>query len=164
MKNLVSVGGPLSSSEVALRVVGPDLNPEEITRLLNCAPSYSHRNGDIQIGKHTGTKVVKKSGLWRVNFEKKMPAELDTKIQYLLGSVTDDILVWNNLAGRFSIDMFCGLFLNRTNEGCNISPKTLLELGKRGIELSLDIYAPDFDQDLDERMNVARQAKNKPTH
>ena len=43
---------------------------------------------------------------------------------------------------KFEIDLFCGAFMQETSEGFEISAKTLLALGLRGIEFQLCIYAP----------------------
>ena len=50
--------------------------------------------------------------------------------------------MWNELASKYDIDLFCGLFMEKGNEGMEISPKTLQALGERNILLGLDIYDP----------------------
>ena len=47
---------------------------------------------------------------------------------------------------RYDVDLFCGLFMREGNEGLAISSKYLAELGARGIEIGLDIYAGDDDE------------------
>jgi hypothetical protein len=44
-----------------------------------------------------------------------------------------------SLSRSFRIDLFCGLFMARANEGLSLSPATLVALGRREIELSFDI-------------------------
>jgi len=44
------------------------------------------------------------------------------------------------------MDVYCGWFMDKANEGLGISATTLRELGVRGIELSLDIYSGDGDK------------------
>jgi hypothetical protein len=44
------------------------------------------------------------------------------------------------LESKYRIDLFCGLFMEGTNEGLQISPETLHALGERGISLGLDMY------------------------
>ncbi|MDX2111920.1 MAG: hypothetical protein SFY80_16955 [Verrucomicrobiota bacterium] len=51
--------------------------------------------------------------------------------------------VWEHLAKYYSLDLFCGLFLDRNNRGLTLSPKTLKAIGERGIELGFDIYGPE---------------------
>jgi len=64
------------------------------------------------------------------------------QVKELLGKLTNDLSVWADIAQRFKIDLFVGLFMDVTNEGVLISPHTMTLLGQRGIELDLDIYAP----------------------
>jgi hypothetical protein len=60
--------------------------------------------------------------------------------------MTVDIGVWQGIAKRYHIDLFCGLFMADTNEGLTISSQSLAALGARGIEMGLDIYAGDDEQ------------------
>jgi hypothetical protein len=61
----------------------------------------------------------------------------------LLSKLTDDFNVWASIAERYKLDLFCGLFMQGSNEGLSISPKSLAALGLRQIELGLDIYGGD---------------------
>lgn len=69
------------------------------------------------------------------------PECLDQQVDELLGQLTPDIATWQALCKRFSVDLFCGLFMGSENEGLTISPASLAALGRRGIEVSLDVYA-----------------------
>ncbi len=59
--------------------------------------------------------------------------------------LTNDLAVWKDLSARFNIDLFCGWFMGNSNEGAIVSATTLQRLGERGIELAVDIYAPEAD-------------------
>ena len=48
--------------------------------------------------------------------------------------------MWRALVARYDVDLFCGWFLENSNEGVSLSPSSLLALGERGIELDVDIY------------------------
>jgi hypothetical protein len=61
----------------------------------------------------------------------------------ILAGMTNDLAVWQRLTSVYQADVFCGLFLEQKNQGISVSPQTLQLLGERGIELGLDIYAPD---------------------
>ncbi len=67
-----------------------------------------------------------------------------------MAKMTDDFMVWQALTSSYDVDMFCGAFMQSTNDGLSISPKTMLALGSRGIEFDLDIYGPDDDSDGDD--------------
>ncbi len=72
------------------------------------------------------------------------PEHLEAQIFEILDQLTGDPAIWKSLA-RFRPDLFCGLFMGSSNDGVSLSPKVLLALGKRGIELGLDIYDADED-------------------
>lgn len=132
----------LHSSVASLRVKGDTLNPDEITRLLGAPPSYSHACGDELIGHKTRQVRIAKSGMWSLHAGECEPEDLDSQVQEILGDLTADLSVWADLAQRFEIDLFCGLFMKVANEGVLLAPATLMALGERGIALDLDIYAP----------------------
>lgn len=53
--------------------------------------------------------------------------------------------VWQDLARRFQVEIFCGLFLESFNEGLSLSASTLQLLGERSIALDLDMYSRGED-------------------
>jgi hypothetical protein len=81
--------------------------------------------------------------MWRLFATKREPQDLDGQIDELLSKLTDDFNVWASIAERYKLDLFCGLFMQGSNEGLSISPKSLAALGLRQIELGLDIYGGD---------------------
>jgi hypothetical protein len=133
----------LARSVATLRLAGDELDPEEISRLLGTEPDAAQRKGEELRGKR-GIRVAK-SGLWRLSATPAEPEGLDSQVEELLGKLSQDLDVWRNLSSRFRVDLFCGWFMKQGNEGVCISPATLHALGSRGIELGVDIYAPDTD-------------------
>ena len=63
--------------------------------------------------------------------------------KWLLSQVSDDLGICQRLTALYDVEVFCGLFMHRENEGLAISADTLIALGSRGIELDLDIYGPE---------------------
>ena len=129
-------------STASLRIIGDTLKPEEITRLLGCVPTYSHVKGHEWQSKGTGKAYVKDFGIWALKANDCEPENLNEQVAWLLGQLTSDLKIWSSIREQYSIDLFCGFFMQTSNEGTNISPKTLLALAEREIELGLDIYAP----------------------
>jgi hypothetical protein len=128
--------------KVTLRITGDALVPDEITRLLGCAPTHTRRKGDVIRSKVTGRERIAPTGTWQLEAEARDPADLDRRVNEVLDRMTEDPEVWARLSQAFRIDLFCGLFMERSNEGMALSPSTLAALGGRGIELSLDVYGP----------------------
>ena len=130
----------LNESVAGLRVVGDDLDPDEITQLLGRTSDLARRKGETILTE--GRERVASTGAWIVNTDSSAPGDLDRQINELLAGTTDDLAVWRRLVDRFRVDVFCGLFMKEPNEGIAISPQTLQKMAERGIELDLDIYAP----------------------
>jgi hypothetical protein len=55
--------GPLVS--VGLYLHGPELDPDQITRILNTRPNHQHRKNDTYVSA-SGRVVTRKGGLWRI--------------------------------------------------------------------------------------------------
>lgn len=85
------------------------------------------------------------TGGWWLQSAESEPGDLDSQIEEILGSLTNDLSVWDDIASKFKIDLFCGLFMNEEMEGIDISSENLLALGSRHILIGLDIYAPDSE-------------------
>ena len=138
-------------SLVTLRLFGDDLNPAEITALLGANPTAAHHKGQEFRGNQSGTVRIARTGSWQLDAERREPEDLDAQIFEILDQLTGDLAVWQALA-RFRPDLFCGLFMCSSNGGVSLSPRALLALGERGIELGLDIYEAD-----EEVRNAQRQ-------
>jgi hypothetical protein len=132
----------LYRSVATLRIVGESLEPDEITALLGCAPTRSERKGDVRASKTTGRSRTLKLGAWCLDVSDREPEDLDGQISELLSKLTPSIDVWQSIAERYRVDLFCGFFMHATNEGVEISPASLAALGQRKIVLGLDIYSP----------------------
>jgi hypothetical protein len=133
----------LERSVAALRIMGDELVPEEISRLLGVEPTSSHERGHQAPSGPSGRIVTRNSGMWRLHAKETKPENLDWQVSELLGLVTTDLSVWSSIAARFRVDLFCGWFMGSGNEGVAISPETMVALGQRGIQLSIDIYGPE---------------------
>lgn len=136
------VGGHVARLSVALRVMGDEVDPSEITRLFGLTPKFAARRGEqVQRGSRT---VTQRSGIWTYGLaEEPSPEwELEDAIVALLSRFPDDPALWKDLGTRFRLDVFCGLFMSTDNQGTVLSPQTLGMLAVRGLTLDLDIYGP----------------------
>ena len=97
------------------------------------------------VGRNNGSVRIASTGMWRLFASDRQPEDLDGQIGELLSKLTDDLGVWASIAGKYRVDLFCGLFMDGGNEGLSITPQSLAALGLRRIELDLDIYAGDGD-------------------
>jgi len=133
----------LPYSNIALRIIGDDLMPEEITALPGVSPTTAVIKGEK--GKHIiGPKVgdvrVARSGMWILEAPDRELEDMNGQIREILSQMTDDLTVWQGITKRYRVDLFCGLFLSGDYGGVTLSPESLAALGERGIELGLCIY------------------------
>ena len=127
----------VSRTVATLRIIGDDLDPDEVTRLLGAEPTAQSRKGEPNRSGYPAQR-----GIWRLNATEQVPGDLNTQIDELLAKVTPDLSVWADLTLKFRCDIFCGLFIQDGNEGEQLEPRTLAMLGSRGLQLGLDIYGP----------------------
>lgn len=128
----------VARTKASLGFFGDALDPAELTRLLGAEPTHAYRKGD-------NARAPGRVGSWRLEAQAREPGDLDAQIRELLDGLTTDLSVWRELSTRFRSRVFCGLFMRESNEGLEIDPATLAELGARGLLLSMDIYdaSPD---------------------
>jgi hypothetical protein len=141
----------LHRSVAALRISGDDLDPSEITSVLGCEPTKAQRKGQTFTSSAGKTRVAK-FGMWLLEAEDRAPEDLDAQITEVLSRLTPSLEAWRSISGRYTIDLFCGFFMQRTNEGLVISPGSLKALSDRDIELGLDLYAPT-KEDLEQTVS-----------
>lgn len=128
-------GGPVDRSKVSLRILGDELDPEEITELLKVSPTECCKKGDVIAGKYK-----RRTGCW--SLESHLPDDIDVedKVMHLLSQVTNDESTWKLLNSKYQIDLFCGLFLETDNRGIELSVETIRKLSSLGIKIGFDIY------------------------
>lgn len=130
----------IARSVATLRIIGNDLEPDEVWTLLAYAPTHAQRRGD-----HIQTKGgvrMPTFGTWRLAATDKGPENVDSQISELFGKCTSDLGSRRSRADRFRVNLFCRWFSEQGNEGLSVSPSNLAALGERRIELEIDIYAP----------------------
>jgi hypothetical protein len=135
----------LQRAVATLRIVGEELEPEYVSRLLGCQPTDAVRKGEARIGKHTSGQTSARTGVWRLDATSTEPEDLNAQVSELTSKLTSDLRIWTDLARKYKIDLFCGWFMKEGNEGVDITAHTLEALSSRHIALALDIYAPQGD-------------------
>jgi len=128
----------------SLRVLGDSLEPEEVSALLGRPPTRMHRKGDPIAGKAGGDQV-EPTGAWILDSGLSEKAELEEHIESMLGTLTNDSDEWDSLLARFTATVHCSLFLDRYNEGLELSPRISQALSERGLVIAFDIYSGDAD-------------------
>jgi len=128
----------LSETVARLRVIGDDLDPDEVTRLLGKTPDLARRKGEV-----TGpadASASARTGAWLVNTDSSAPGDLDRQVGQLLAGTTDDLAVWWRVADRYRRRLLRPLHERGERRNDDIATNAA-EIGERGIELALDLYA-----------------------
>jgi len=137
----------LARAAAALRITGDDLVPADVTAALGCEPTRSWAKGDMLTSFRT-TRTAG-FGMWTLQAEETEPADVDAQITAILSRLTPDEMIWTELCARYDVNLFCGWFMERGNEGVSIEPETMSALGARGILLDIDLYSGDDDAPSD---------------
>jgi hypothetical protein len=139
-ENLIRLGGPIQDATVSLRLFGDDLDPAEVTTLLGTQPTEARKKGEIidQSRYH----LQARTGSWILRSRLDRSTLLAKQIEALLDLVTSDIEVWRKLTNRYSVDLFCGVFLDEDNRGFDLPSQLVVRLAERGLSIGVDIYGP----------------------
>lgn len=135
---LIVVGGEFDLASVSLRFFGDDLDPDEISKLLNCEPTHGYRKGDILPDERY--HIVAKTGCWRLRGEQRNDLTLEKQILELFDRLSSDLETWRKLTRQYSGDLFCGLWMEDFNRGLDFSPELMNKIAERGLKLGLDVY------------------------
>ncbi|PUA80511.1 DUF4279 domain-containing protein [Nocardioides currus] len=134
----------LARAVASLRVVGDDLQPDDVSALLGCAPTNAWAKGDT-LTSHGASRTAR-FGMWSLQAEEAEPGDLDAQVAAILSRLTQDETVWAEVGYRYDLDLFCGWFMKYGNEGTTIGPDTMSALGRRGIPLDIDLYGGDSER------------------
>jgi hypothetical protein len=130
----------IAESRVSIRFFGDDLDPAEVTGMLGCEPTTQYRKGDVR--QSATRNYARKYGAWILAAEHHRPEALDDQLQGLFARMTQDLNTWKALTTRYDANVFCGLFMDESNEGFSLHPKTLEALAARGLGIGFDVYDP----------------------
>ena len=130
----------IEDSTASLSFFGQDLDVDEITRLLGCAPTSVRRRGSPYSQSHP--EVLSRFSAWHLESALPRSETLETQIGSLLDQLPDDLQMWHELTARYDARAFCGIFMEVWNEGFSLTPKLMQRLAERGLRVEFDIYAP----------------------
>jgi len=136
----------ISRTRASLRIFGDDLDPDEISAQLGASPTSSAKKGQDRVNRDGVKRGIHRTGRWLLEAVPRQPEDLDSQIAELLSPLTADIAVWRRLVAQFKVDIFCGLFMEESDEGLDLRPETLEMIGSRGLSLGLCIYGPPSEK------------------
>ena len=136
----LSLGGLVDECNVALYFLGDDLDPDHISEMLGCMPTYSHRKGDTirPSGKH-GRPF--RTGQWRYSIEGVAPEGPSEIARNLIMRFPTSDSLWESL--RESCE-FTFVITARTfawNREFQLDPEVVQWVARIGAQLGVDIYS-----------------------
>ncbi|MFB0613464.1 DUF4279 domain-containing protein [Aurantiacibacter poecillastricola] len=134
--------GRLGQSAATLGFYGDDLDPDEVSILLQVQPTVGVTKGG-RWRTSLGTEKIAHTGSWRIEAVRCEPEDLSSQVEALLALTTSDLSVWRALTARFRGVIFCGLWLDTYNDGLELRPQVLSAIAERGLILDFDIYVGD---------------------
>jgi hypothetical protein len=134
----------IHETRASLRFFGDDLEPENISALLGHPPTTGRVKGETWLTK-SGREKIARTGSWILEAASKQPGDLDAQIAELLDGLNHNPEIWQNLTTRFRADIFCGIFMQESNEGISLSVQSLQDLASRKLFIDFDIYDPPSD-------------------
>ncbi len=131
---------------IELRIVGKNLDPDDITRTLGLEPTQVRRMGE--------PKVEGANSKWTANvwgFEVLPPGKddwpsLEDGIETLLGTFRPIRERLRACSAGNEMYLWCGHFTSSFDGGPTLSPTLLKSLGDFGVQLILDTYSERIDE------------------
>jgi hypothetical protein len=137
-KTVYLAGGEIDKTSVSLRFYGDTIDPDEISKLVDCQPTDSYRKGDVLPDNQR--RGVTQTGMWLLSGKKTGKVSLEKQIFELFSRLSDDLEIWRKITSQYHSDLFCGLFMESWNRGIDFSPDLMAQISARGLTLSLDVY------------------------
>lgn len=130
------------SINATLRLLGADLDPEDVSTAMAMRADRSHRKGDRVIARR---EAVRRSGYWSVTSSDHMPStdDINRHIAWLVRVVKPRRrLLMKYIRRGWTVDVWIGIHTSAGHGGPVVQPKALAALGDLGLDVCLDLY-PD---------------------
>ena len=108
--------------------------PDDITMLLGCPPTVAEVKG--------ARGRFPRKGRWALTIDSEDCEDIDLEdgLKIFLAKLPPDMKMWEALAARYKVDIYCGLFLATHNRGFGLSAEIAKMLSDRRLEIGFDIY------------------------
>jgi len=129
------------STKVSFRIMGKDLDPAEITKLLQMHPDQSHRCGEPYINKSGHRYADYTEGLWALESSVDETHAMDEHLDAVVTKLWKQRGLLQEFSQRgYKIDLFVGIFGIDDNVGFVLKHTLLRRVMQLGVDLDLDLY------------------------
>jgi hypothetical protein len=146
-EDFLPIGGKPEKASVSIRFFGDELDPNELTKLLECEPSEAYKKGYV-ITTTVMPRTVK-TGMWFLSVERNTEQTLEEIILELLEKLTKDLKVWKKLSEQFEISIYCGAWIMGWNRDVWFNADLLTKIAERNLSIGLAIYCDGDDEEED---------------
>ncbi len=108
---------------------------------MGCDPARAETKGKAYLTR-SGFNRIPRTGRWSVGLKSEECPDTDVEggIETLLGRVTGDLAIWDELSRSCNMDVFCGLFCLAGNRGFELSVEMSKMLADRHLTVGFDVY------------------------
>jgi len=134
--------------KTSLVISSDNLEPSEITDILDKSPTESHKRGDPvkDIPKTNNDETPRyEKGIWIFSVGYRQSDNIDSSILTLLSNLSDNLKGWEKIEKRHSSKISIGVFLRKLNSDFKISSRVLSKIHKRHLNIYFDMYGPMND-------------------
>lgn len=129
---------------VSFRIIGAEVDPEEVSDLLGLQPSVSHRLGDPHYGKQGRRYADYNEGLWALNSPLGEDRPLGEHLQYLELKLKERELALREFRSKgYRLDCFIGIFEIGDGDEVFLSASELKVLVDLGLDVCFDLFTLD---------------------
>ena len=129
------------STKASFRIMGQDLDPSEITKLLNLHPDQSHRCGDPNMSKSGRRYADYTEGLWALDSSVDETHAIDEHLEALVTKLWNHRALLQEFRKRsYKMDILIGIFGIDDNMGLVLKHTLLRRVMQLGVDLDLDLY------------------------
>lgn len=146
IKCVCEIGGHFDETIISLVVYAESLNHQNVTEMLGVNPTDAWNPGEPHAIGNKGKTKVSDFGKWILDSSRDRDP-INKKISGLLERCTDNLDNWRKLAEKYKIYILIVGHLENWNRGIDFDLQVLKMLVERNIELSLDIYFWEKDEE-----------------
>jgi Domain of unknown function (DUF4279) len=133
-------------SAAGLRILGEELDPDEVGVVLGVEATRTHRKGQPRSSRQQG---VWRDSLWYFQSPLDPDRDMADHVKWLLDSLEGRLDALRALSEKFRVDLFCGFSSGSGQGGFTLDAATLLRLGRLGVPLVLDLYPPAAEDEIE---------------
>src|SRR5208283_493742 len=127
-------------SRVSLRVVGDELEPSEVTGLLNLEPDRCHRRGDLVTSR---ASAKRKSGYWSIQSARHVSPKSDVgeHVAWLMQRVGEKSAELSMFRSKgWIVDIWVTVFAPEGYGGVTISSDLVRDIAGLAVDLNFSFY------------------------